>query len=765
MFSCDKVITIPQYKGTCWFNAILMAIFYSQHSRKLLYHHFEGKKDKFSRIMNDIIKHNYIKTDQAIKYFEFMKPENILKYINADTTELYKLWKTHKIYSNETQSFLPFFLKSLNKNVLDIMIYEDNCYANFYSILPNFFTRFYKEDGKTENIDLAKWSGIDSKDITDPDYIIVNNISKPSINHNRYNIMFLHVFHFIQSKLNLKTYGIDIKGLVDFNDEIYHNGNKYILDSVLLDNNNIDTKSGHVIAGITCNNNHYVYNGWIRTTRDPGIPKNYGNEKIPCELMKFDWNVKEDSNYCLNAKLCKLDKYDESRRGELCFTFNDYRYITLIYVKEDTSIKSNNTNLSISSSLTLPSLKSNSNDFSDLDSKDDIQKRFYLNVREYRKKEQDLYKSKLKIKKQMVLTFIKFESNYYLTIDDYLNKDELLLIKNPDIIFINNELNDELGVSYIKELEYLLNIHNYNNISLTEISSNNTLTYNDFNYELLEDNNNIRIYKLIENKTPKQFLEQPPTIKRIKKFTNTKNEFLNFKQSNIAEVTYLQDIINLLDITVKDDEKPPGFINRVSSLFTSLFTRAEAQALPTTIKKPDNNSYIDCVLIAFFNNNNPKIEELFFKKTLKNKHAIAIRDEFKSYYETKTYNKTKLLKAIQMYYNELTLKNPEYPKIVWARGKYYFIDLIIILQQIFNFNKNLIHILLSNNEKFKIITKKQITTIEITTLTTTTTTKPKTNIGKLRAIIARNKNNYYCFYDMKTYLKTEKYKIVGYIYY
>ena len=33
---CNKVITIPQYEPTCWFNAILMAILYSQNSRKLL---------------------------------------------------------------------------------------------------------------------------------------------------------------------------------------------------------------------------------------------------------------------------------------------------------------------------------------------------------------------------------------------------------------------------------------------------------------------------------------------------------------------------------------------------------------------------------------------------------------------------------------------------------------------------------------------------------------------------------------------------------
>ena len=33
---CSKVIRIPQYVGSCWFNAILMAILYSESSRHLL---------------------------------------------------------------------------------------------------------------------------------------------------------------------------------------------------------------------------------------------------------------------------------------------------------------------------------------------------------------------------------------------------------------------------------------------------------------------------------------------------------------------------------------------------------------------------------------------------------------------------------------------------------------------------------------------------------------------------------------------------------
>ena len=33
---CKKVLTLPQYTGTCWFNAVFMALFYSQGTRRIL---------------------------------------------------------------------------------------------------------------------------------------------------------------------------------------------------------------------------------------------------------------------------------------------------------------------------------------------------------------------------------------------------------------------------------------------------------------------------------------------------------------------------------------------------------------------------------------------------------------------------------------------------------------------------------------------------------------------------------------------------------
>jgi hypothetical protein len=196
--------------------------------------------------------------------------------------------------------------------------------------------------------------------------------------------------------------------------------------------------------------------------------------------------------------------------------------------------------------------------------------------------------------------------------------------------------------------------------------------------------------------------------------------------------------------------------------------------------KEVKNDCIDCLLVAFFNNKNLAIEELFFNGILTNKYAIIIRNEFRSYYKYKTIDKIKLLKAIQMYYNDFIKQNSELPKIVWSRGKYYLPDLLILLQKIFKFDKFLLQILLSYDEKFKMIEKQEITikTIKITKLKS----HPKSELNSLllTAIITRQKDKYKCFYKYKTkwyddnnkiienidnYIKSEKYKIVSYFYY
>jgi len=76
---CDKVITIKQYGPTCWFNSILMAVLYSENSRKMLLE----KSKKWNRRINIfktllyILKNKYLRTDNLHNdylYFDKIRP-------------------------------------------------------------------------------------------------------------------------------------------------------------------------------------------------------------------------------------------------------------------------------------------------------------------------------------------------------------------------------------------------------------------------------------------------------------------------------------------------------------------------------------------------------------------------------------------------------------------------------------------------------------------------------------------------------------------
>ena len=50
--------------------------------------------------------------------------------------------------------------------------------------------------------------------------------------------------------------------------------------------------------------------------------------------MEFPWNIRQESKFCLNRRLCNLDLTDETPTDNLCFSF-DKGARTIIYVKEN----------------------------------------------------------------------------------------------------------------------------------------------------------------------------------------------------------------------------------------------------------------------------------------------------------------------------------------------------------------------------------------------------------------------------------------------
>ena len=82
MKDCTKVITIPQYTGTCWFNAILMALLYSEGMRTLLLKASKNTSPtKSKQTLRYILENLYTQNENIdhVKYFDKIRPETILK--------------------------------------------------------------------------------------------------------------------------------------------------------------------------------------------------------------------------------------------------------------------------------------------------------------------------------------------------------------------------------------------------------------------------------------------------------------------------------------------------------------------------------------------------------------------------------------------------------------------------------------------------------------------------------------------------------------
>lgn len=315
---CKKVITIPQYTGTCWFNAILMSALFSQYMRGLLL----NKKPEMERhnvtevhaIIWDILqrrfKSTYSMKDYAYMYFQVLTPEVLLK-------------KLHD-YDKKTFNFDPliksgyfnylYYPKLLNfLGAQDILMLDMKKDTLYHSIVNGSLKIETAKNSKNKYYKTVQNKVLKIDDKKDYDVILIYNLDLPSSNQ---------VF----------------KKKFVLGETFIHNGKTYVLDSLLLTNFNINyCKKGHDICGITCHGDRYMYNGWIRTTVDRSMVGDKSESNLPCELMKYDW-LTTNEDFCINPKLCKLDKVVNNKH-DLCFNTHKGERIYVFVNKERSAYK------------------------------------------------------------------------------------------------------------------------------------------------------------------------------------------------------------------------------------------------------------------------------------------------------------------------------------------------------------------------------------------------------------------------------------------
>jgi hypothetical protein len=389
---CEKIVTIPQFGGTCWFNAILMATIYSQNSRKLLLKIYKDwdTDNMFLMIIRELLLYNYVFTDKTKIFLNKFKPEVIILYMlnyfkNDVLKQHFKAVIKNTAYDNISWNshFINKMYKYLGVKCLDITYREDtkdflfnvNKKINYETDGDKiFYSSKFSKDDLDYNKDIEENKKI--LEDTSPDVLIfthsklsevyISNINSVIANLNKQSgNKFKDVYNLAKYKPFDSAEGLkELDGLKKYQDEIFFNGSKYKLESCLLNNYNTleeDEYLTHLITGITCKNERYIYNGWDKNLSKRELKQKKYN--TACPLLKYKWDLHDtkSKSFCFNTEKCNIDvvKDEETfhKNDDLCFSFNKFYRSggILIYIKDesekDKSIDINNIKESKSLSL------------------------------------------------------------------------------------------------------------------------------------------------------------------------------------------------------------------------------------------------------------------------------------------------------------------------------------------------------------------------------------------------------------------------------
>lgn len=317
---CSRIEVIPQIGGTCWFNGILMALLYSEETKKItnrLISEWSKKdinEDKLKKFFKYIDKYNYsnpakikslftrrVKTDfLLLSYLSNLKEEIIYKTIKSNIKK--------DIYN----------LGYYNHYIIDILNYLNYKYIDFYyinnTIYGNIYNKYLRIDETNEPADIL---------------LLFHNDLYPLNLKEEY-------LETLKYKLTKDVYEEFITGVENYEEIITIGGINYKLDSCLIGIYNKNRSYDHTILGLSCFDNYYVYNGW-NIKGDSIETSNYNKLlKKSCKLINHDWKSalysKSDMNdFCINRKECNLTEVNEN---DLCFNFSKGNRV-LIYIKED----------------------------------------------------------------------------------------------------------------------------------------------------------------------------------------------------------------------------------------------------------------------------------------------------------------------------------------------------------------------------------------------------------------------------------------------
>jgi hypothetical protein len=332
---CSQILTPKQYGPICWFMALFVAMFYSQRNRKILLKaskNWDQNNELFKTLYN-VLHNKYLKKSVNGEDYDDFSDDTFIKILSLLFQKDKKKFPFNPKHENMLKAFSPQFYIGKLYTLLGIK-YKMFEYNKRNDILRYSYLNKEYDDLlilKIENEEYSKHVIDDKKGILIDHKYIEDEEAPPIL------IIMVHPYYeslIYESILSNNVIPNDSKNsnIRYRNDNVTYNEKNYTLDSVVLFNTNTGDNNGHIIAGITCEDERYIYNGWIKKSTDAskGITRD-----IPCELMPYNWNIMFDYYFCLNTQNCIPDILKTKvEKGNFCFNFSQGTRI-LIYVRDD----------------------------------------------------------------------------------------------------------------------------------------------------------------------------------------------------------------------------------------------------------------------------------------------------------------------------------------------------------------------------------------------------------------------------------------------
>lgn len=328
---CSRVLTLEQRDTpTCWFNALLMVLFFSQNTRGVLAKAVAStRRAAYSHVVS-------VATQLLAGYDKHVTlaarvqdPVPLLKTLTASSK--FPLAKGRQL-TGDAMGFLHTILGALDVPHLFLTR------ATMADMAPRW--SYYNYDGAdVVTMDLNRRRRIPERSMTRAQVNKIVEAPKVIILHTDNEFERYQLEWYVKHQWKAYEVGT-VQGLaVDRHAEVIkYNGARYVLDSLFLANHNATACSNsHALAGVTCNGTRYMYNGWTVHTVDAGKSDSFRGQKVPCELQPMDWAA--SLQFCIANAGCGFTQRSFTNSNlarTMCFS--THRYAVTVYVRYDQAV-------------------------------------------------------------------------------------------------------------------------------------------------------------------------------------------------------------------------------------------------------------------------------------------------------------------------------------------------------------------------------------------------------------------------------------------